>query len=129
MIPQRPVMQKDPLWVSEKFRRAVAHLPCAVCGIEGFVQCAHANSSVFGKGMGRKSHDFASFPLCHAGANGCHEKHDQRTKSMSWSEVVDYEHNLIGLTHQKLFASGLIGVEMFEEVKARLLGLFKQGGA
>jgi len=61
---------------SEKHRRAVAGLPCVHCGIEGYSQAAHANT---GKGMGMKSCDFDTFPLCadRPGVRGCHSQFDQ----------------------------------------------------
>ena len=66
---------------SEAYRRAVASLPCAICGVPGYSQCAHSNS---GKGAGIKASDLDSFPLCtvHPGADGslvqgCHERFDQ----------------------------------------------------
>ena len=66
---------------SEAYRRAVASLPCAICGLYGYSQCAHSNS---GKGAGIKASDLDSFPLCtvHPGADGrlvqgCHENFDQ----------------------------------------------------
>lgn len=39
---------------SEAYRRAVASLPCAICGVYGYSQAAHANT---GKGMGMKAAD------------------------------------------------------------------------
>ena len=66
---------------SEAYRRAVASLPCAICGVPGYSQCAHSNS---GKGAGIKASDLDSFPLCtvHPVADGrlvqgCHERFDQ----------------------------------------------------
>ena len=40
---------------SEPYRRAVATLPCAICGVHGYSQAAHANQ---GKGMGMKRTPF-----------------------------------------------------------------------
>ena len=90
--------------------KAVARLPCAECGIEGASQAAHANSPVFGKGMGIKAHDWATFPLCHVGANGCHERHDQRMVGMTKIERIEYERELILNTIAKLFELGNIKV-------------------
>ena len=61
---------------SEAYRRAVASLPCKVCGIEGHSQAAHPNT---GKGAGMKTDDRACFPLCadRPGVQGCHPKFDQ----------------------------------------------------
>jgi len=60
---------------SESYRRFVASLPCFGCGVEGFSQCAHANH---GKGLGMKTSDLETFPLCapHFGLIGCHQQHD-----------------------------------------------------
>jgi hypothetical protein len=55
----------------ESYRRWVASLPCAHCGIEGFSQAAHADE---GKGMGIKSSDDTCYPACgpRYGIPGCH---------------------------------------------------------
>ena len=60
---------------SEAYRRFVAAQPCFGCGVEGFSQAAHAN---FGKGLGMKTSDLDTFPLCapHWGVPGCHFLHD-----------------------------------------------------
>lgn len=63
-------VEKDNPLRSEAYRRAVASLPCKVCGIEGRSQAAHAN---MGKGLGIKSDDRTCFPLCHE----CHQQFDQ----------------------------------------------------
>lgn len=61
---------------SEPYRRAVATLPCAICGVAGHSQAAHANT---GKGMGMKACDLTCFPACgpRPGEQGCHAKLDQ----------------------------------------------------
>ena len=55
----------------EAYRRLVAALPCAHCGIEGYSQAAHGDE---GKGMAIKSSDYTCFPLCGPNYyyNGCH---------------------------------------------------------
>jgi hypothetical protein len=60
---------------SESYRRWVASLPCIECGVEGLSQCAHEN----GGGMGTKTSDLRTFPLCcdRPGVQGCHSKFDQ----------------------------------------------------
>lgn len=60
---------------SEDHRKNVAALPCAVCGIVGFSQAAHAN---FNKGGALKNCDSLTFPLCcdRPGVRGCHSLHD-----------------------------------------------------
>lgn len=62
-------------WRSEPYRRFVASRACFSCGIEGYSQCAHANS---GRGLGQKSGDENTFPLCavRPGHMGCHQMHD-----------------------------------------------------
>ena len=61
---------------SEAYRRAVASLPCAICGVPGYSQAAHANQ---GKGMGMKTCDLTCFPACgpRPGFQGCHAALDQ----------------------------------------------------
>ena len=46
---------------SEAWRRAVAALPCVLCGCEGQTQCAHRNE---GKGKGLKTDDAMTAALC-----------------------------------------------------------------
>lgn len=67
---------KDAPVRSESYRRAVAGLPCKVCGIVGYSQAAHPNT---GKGAGIKTDDRLCFPLCcdRPGVQGCHPKFDQ----------------------------------------------------
>lgn len=73
--PAAPIAKAAPVR-SEKYRRAVASLPCAACGIYGYSQHAHGNE---GKGMGLKTDDRTGVPLCCArpGEEGCHTKFDQ----------------------------------------------------
>lgn len=61
---------------SETYRRLVAALPCAHCGVHGFSQFAHANE---GKGMAMKTDDRLGFPLCcqRPDIEGCHAAFDQ----------------------------------------------------
>jgi hypothetical protein len=56
---------------SESWRRAVASLPCAMCGKDGPSQAAHPNH--IGKGMALKSHDCWVVPMC----PDCHREFDQ----------------------------------------------------
>jgi len=60
---------------SESYRRWVASLPCAICGVEGFSQAAHGNE---GKGLALKVCDLQTFPACgpHWGMPGCHWQTD-----------------------------------------------------
>ena len=69
-------LKKDAAARSEAYRRIVAAMPCAHCGIAGYSQHAHANA---GKGKGIKTDDRAGFPLCapRPGIEGCHAAFDQ----------------------------------------------------
>ena len=107
-----PVVQvpKDAPVRSEAYRRAVASLPCAICGVPGYSQCAHSNS---GKGAGIKASDLDSFPLCtvHPVADGrlvqgCHERFDQ---GALFSKLVrrDLEPVWIADTQRKIYSMGL----------------------
>jgi hypothetical protein len=55
----------------EEYRRWVASLACAHCGIEGYSQCAHGDE---GKGMSIKSSDDTCYPACgpRPSEPGCH---------------------------------------------------------
>jgi hypothetical protein len=92
---------------SEQHRRNVASLPCAECGLEGYSQCAHANSYEFGKGRGIKSSDLATFPLCASrpGELGCHARHDQYI-GLTREEAAERERAYIFSTLLKLAAAG-----------------------
>lgn len=61
---------KTPTFRSEAWRRAVASLPCAWCMKDGPSQAAHRNE---GKGMGLKTSDAWTVPLCPQ----CHAEFDQ----------------------------------------------------
>lgn len=73
--PAAPVHKERPIR-SEAYRRAVASLPCVICGIAGYSQAAHAGT---GKGAGIKTSDLTCFPACacRPGVRGCHSKLDQ----------------------------------------------------
>ncbi len=64
---------------SKAYRRRVAELPCARCGLEGHSQAAHPNSLALGKGIGLKADDFQCVPLCAdlPGVLGCHSAWDR----------------------------------------------------
>jgi hypothetical protein len=61
---------------SEEYRRLVAALPCAHCGIHGISQHAHENEQ---KGKSLKLDDRRAMPLCadQPGREGCHKKFDE----------------------------------------------------
>lgn len=84
---------------SESYRRWVASLPCAGCGVEGYSQAAHPNR---GKGMAIKASDLLCFPLCcdRPGVVGCHTAHDQRRRgaSLSLAEWRDWEQRMTAYT-------------------------------
>lgn len=69
-------VRKDAPARSERYRRIVAALSCACCGIAGHSQAAHPNE---GKGMGLKADDRLCFPMCadRPGERGCHSLLDQ----------------------------------------------------
>jgi len=73
--PATPIVKDNPVR-SQQYRRAVASLPCAICGVHGYSQAAHANT---GKGMGMKACDLTCFPACgpRPGFQGCHAALDQ----------------------------------------------------
>ena len=75
IAPAAPITKDNPVR-SEAYRRAVASLPCAICGVPGYSQAAHANQ---GKGMGMKACDMTCFPACgpRPGFQGCHAALDQ----------------------------------------------------
>jgi len=61
------------MYRSERLRRAVASLPCMVCGQEGHTQASHSNQQRDGKGMGIKAHDYRIAAIC----DSCHREIDQ----------------------------------------------------
>ena len=113
-----PVPKDAPLR-SEKYRRAVASLPCAHCGITGLSQCAHANT---GKGASVKASDLDSFPLCSCqpGRRGCHSLFDQgamlskaarRVQEVEWVEQTQRKICALGLWPEGLPMPKEIGSE------------------
>ena len=74
--PAAPIAKSAPVR-SEAYRRAVASLPCVICGMPGYSQAAHGSE---GKGMGIKACDLLTlFPACcdRPGVRGCHSQLDQ----------------------------------------------------
>lgn len=90
---------------SEKLRRAVAELPCVHCGRHGQTQAAHANLSIFGKGMGHKASDAALMALCVS----CHAELDQ---GMTWTKAEKWQLQMewIAKTHVALVEAGKLEV-------------------
>lgn len=70
----RPPIVKDQPVRHQGYLRLVAARPCKNCGVIGASQAAHENS---GKGLGTKTGDTRTMPLCHVGANNCHALFDQ----------------------------------------------------
>lgn len=91
---------KTPVYRSESWRRAVASLPCACCMRDGESQAAHRNQ---GKGMGMKTSDAWTVPLCQA----CHSEFDQGKKWDRQTKREMFDAWLI-LTIDALATKGLI---------------------
>jgi hypothetical protein len=76
-MPPSPIVSrpKENAVYSEPYRRLVAALPCAICGIELRSQAAHPPPS----GKSRKEDDRKIFPLCADDLErpGCHTLFDQ----------------------------------------------------
>lgn len=98
-------VNKDAPVRNEAYRRAVASLPCVMCGIAGYSQAAHGSE---GKGMGIKASDLTLFPACapRPGIAGCHAELDQGAK---FSKAVRRELEPVWAadTRRKLLAMGL----------------------
>lgn len=78
VIPAAPAaaVVKESVVRSVAYRKAVAGLPCASCGVVGWSQHAHENGP--GKGKGLKVCDTRAMPLCctRPGVEGCHVAFD-----------------------------------------------------
>jgi hypothetical protein len=92
---------KRPQHRSASWRRAVASLPCAMCGREGPSQAAHPNH--IGKGMAMKSHDCWTTPMCHT----CHSDFDQGT-TYTREEKRELMDRMIIETIYELAVAGLV---------------------
>ena len=108
---------KDAPLRSEKFRRAVASLPCAHCQIEGYSQHAHENE---GKGKGAKLDDRRAMPLCctRPDIEGCHAAFDQyRLVPGGRQAHIDLGRAMAAQTRRQLNALGLwpAGIPQFTE--------------
>jgi hypothetical protein len=90
---------------SEAYRRLVAAMPCAICGVEGFGQAAHPNA---GKGMGTKACDLLCFCLCgpRVGEAGCHSRFDQAAL-MTKEERRAFEKFAATFTQKLIVSRGL----------------------
>ena len=112
--PAEPVNKDAPVR-SEAYRRAVASLPCAYCGIEGYSQHAHEND---GKGARMKVDDRRAVALCCSspGIEGCHVAFDQyRLVPGGRDAHADLGRALAEQTRNRLNALGLwpAGVPQF----------------
>jgi hypothetical protein len=85
-------------WESVPWRRAVASLPCVLCGREGQTQAAHRNE---GKGMGLKVDDCWLAALCVP----CHADIDQGA-TMTREQRRELMDRAILLTIQALARAG-----------------------
>jgi hypothetical protein len=96
---------KDKPVRSEAYRRLVAAMPCAICGIEGQSQAAHPNT---GKGLGTKADDRLCFALCgpRPGEAGCHARFDQ-SGYMTKDERRAFEKLAATLTQKLIVSRGL----------------------
>ena len=94
-------------WRSVDYRRWVASLPCASCGIEGYSQAAHSNQAKHGKGRSIKASDEFMFPLCcaHGRHQGCHSMHDLRI-GLTKAESDAFEDDAIAKTWAKAGEAG-----------------------
>lgn len=72
---------------SEKLRRIVAEMDCALCESAGPSQAAHCNQ---GKGMGLKASDATIFPACPA----CHRAVDEGGMPREERRKLEAELNL-----------------------------------
>ena len=90
---------------SEAYRRLVAAMPCALCGIDGCSQAAHSDGG--GKGMGMKSDDRTCFPLCapRPGIPGCHAAVGS-SAHFSKDERRRFELAMAAQTARAIYASG-----------------------
>lgn len=86
---------------SEGWRRAVASIPCVVCG-SPMTQAAHRNE---GKGMGIKTHDVWTAALCHE-----HHAAIDSGRDMDRAERREAMDEAILLTLVELFKTGKVRV-------------------
>ena len=98
----RVAVQKHVRHESIAWRRAVAALPCMLCGREGQTQCAHRNE---GKGMGLKTDDAMTAALCLT----CHADIDQGP-DLSRDDRRDVMDYAILLTISALARSGMLRI-------------------
>lgn len=98
---------KDKPYRNEKLRRAVATLPCQLCGLEGSTQASHSNQQRDGRGVGHKTHDFRIAALC----NACHYAIDYG-KDLSREQKVSRWEEAHRATIGELFKRDLLLVNL-----------------
>lgn len=105
---------------SEAYRRAVATLPCAICGVPGYSQAAHANQ---GKGMGMKACDLTCFPACgpRPGFQGCHAALDQGALFLK-AVRRELEPVWAADTQRRLLDMGLVPASLIDSISTALQG-------
>lgn len=105
---------------NEAYRRAVATLPCAICGVPGYSQAAHANQ---GKGMGMKACDLTCFPACgpRPGFQGCHAALDQGALFLKAARR-ELEPVWAADTQRRLLAMGLVPASLIDSISTALQG-------
>lgn len=114
-----PVTKDAPVR-SEAYRRAVATLPCAICGAPGYSQAAHANT---GKGMGMKACDLTCFPACgpRPGFQGCHAALDQGALFLK-AVRRELEPAWAADTQRRLLTMGLVPASLIDSISTALQG-------
>ena len=109
------ILPKESVVRSEEYRRTVAAMPCAHCGIVGHSQAAHAD---MGKGAHIKSDDRTCYPACadRPGVVGCHSMIGA-TGSMTRDQRRALETQYAEQTRQQIRDAGLwpASVPHFEE--------------
>lgn len=105
---------------SEAYRRVVSTLPCAICGVHGYSQAAHANT---GKGMGMKACDLTCFPACgpRPGFQGCHAALDQGALFLK-AVRRELEPVWEADTQRSLLAMGLVPASLIDSISTALQG-------
>ena len=105
---------------SEPYRRAVATLPCAICGVPGYSHAAHANQ---GKGMGMKACDLTCFPACgpRPGFQGCHAALDQGALFLK-AVRREMEPGWAADTQRRLLTMGLVPASLINSISTALQG-------
>jgi hypothetical protein len=94
------------MYRNKAFLRAVASLPCQLCGKENETQAAHANWSEYGKGMALKAHDCYVAALCVS----CHHNIDQGSK-LNYGERKELWEAAWRKTIRELFEQNLVGTK------------------